>query len=554
MLVELRCNKFISYGEQRSPIRFHVGLNTVLGDESGSNSIGKSTFLMAVDFAFGGDDYVTKSKDVQNQVGSHAIQFAYDFSGERYYFSRNTIEHTRILRCDESYNPVKEMTRDEFRAFLLEKYRIDLPLITFRDIVGRYFRIYGRDNLDEHRPLSTARSEPPKTAIKALMKLFDAYAAVHDLEIAFEKSKDERDAYKKAQDFQFIPRIGKRQLQDNNHLIADLQAELAQLQVNSGNELMGLDSQQAERIADLRKRLTTAKRQKSRLLSQLGSVESDMGHDQVPESLFGFTPDTIRARTFQRLQSFFPEVSLRKLGEIEDFHDQLVSVLNLEYEEAQQRYRTLISVADEEIATLEKEIRASGLTPKISRAILEEYAAKKGQIKAIEKENETYSKLEELKAAAKDMDARLLAMQEEQIGFLQSAINVRMDKINDIVYSGEKKPPVLTIKKPNSYTFLTPDDTGTGTSYKGLVVFDLAILQLTALPALIHDSVILKQIADEPLEKIIGLYCGTSKQVFIALDKKGSYSGSTQDLLERSTVLRLSDGGNELFGRSWNLK
>jgi len=203
---------------------------------------------------------------------------------------------------------------------------------------------------------------------------------------------------------------------------------------------------------------------------------------------------------------------------------------------------------------LETEIRASGLTPKISRAILEEYAAKKGQIKAIEKENETYGKLEELKAAAKEMEECLLALQEEQIGFLQSTINVRIDKINDIVYQGEKPPPVLTIKKPNSYTFLTPDDTGTGTSYKGLVVFDLAVLQLTVLPALVHDSVILKQIADEPLERIFGLYSDTPKQVFIVLDKKGSYTPRTQRILEESTVLSLSDGGNELFGRYWNLK
>jgi uncharacterized protein YydD (DUF2326 family) len=211
-------------------------------------------------------------------------------------------------------------------------------------------------------------------------------------------------------------------------------------------------------------------------------------------------------------------------------------------------------VASQEIAALEKEIRASGLTPKVSRAILEEYAATKGKIKAIEKENETYSKYDELKQAAKDMEERLLALQEEQIGFLQSQINVRMDKINDAVYLGEKRPPVLTIKKPNSYTFLTPDDTGTGTSYKGLVVFDLAVLQLTALPALVHDSVILKQIADEPLERIMKLYGKTPKQVFIALDKKGSYTEQTQQMLESSTVISLSDGGNELFGRSWNIK
>lgn len=58
MLVEVRCDKFVSNGKTREPIRFHAGLNAVLGDDNGSNSIGKSTFLMILDFVFGGSDYV----------------------------------------------------------------------------------------------------------------------------------------------------------------------------------------------------------------------------------------------------------------------------------------------------------------------------------------------------------------------------------------------------------------------------------------------------------------------------------------------------------------
>lgn len=35
-------------------ITFHKGLNVVLGDNKGTNSIGKSTLLMVIDFIFGG--------------------------------------------------------------------------------------------------------------------------------------------------------------------------------------------------------------------------------------------------------------------------------------------------------------------------------------------------------------------------------------------------------------------------------------------------------------------------------------------------------------------
>lgn len=543
MLVEIRCDKFIKNGEQRPPIIFHAGLNTVLGSETGSNSIGKSTSLMIVDFAFGGDDYVLKSTDVQAQVGPHIIQFAFDFSGKRYFFSRETINHTRVYLCDAEYNPIEEMRIDNYRTFLLSLYGIKLPLITFRDIVGRYFRIYGRENLDEKRPLHNAQGEAPRAAIISLMMLFDKYAAVADLQQAVQESINEWDAYKNAQNFRFIPKIGKKQVAENEKRIEALYADLIWIQESSGSEIMGLDSQQAEIVAELKQKLTTAKRNKSRLTSQLSAVETDMG----------FSSPRLQS-DFQELLRFFPTMNLKKIEVIEHFHHQLVDVLNSEFEEAKERLASLILIATKEIANLENEIRASGIASKVSRATLEEYSSKKGQIRVLEKENEAYNKMEQLREAAKSMEARLIALQEEQIGFLQSVINVKMDEINDYVYSGEKKPPVLTIKKPNSYTFLTPDDTGTGTSYKGLVVFDLAVMQLTQLPALVHDSVILKQIADEPLEKIMELYSRSSKQIFIALDKKGSYSKRSQEILDKTMVLYLSDGGNELFGRSWNLK
>ncbi len=50
MLVEIHCDEFMSYGKPRKPIIFHEGLNTVLGGQSADNSIGKSTFLLIIDY------------------------------------------------------------------------------------------------------------------------------------------------------------------------------------------------------------------------------------------------------------------------------------------------------------------------------------------------------------------------------------------------------------------------------------------------------------------------------------------------------------------------
>ena len=102
--------------------------------------------------------------------------------------------------------------------------------------------------------------------------------------------------------------------------------------------------------------------------------------------------------------------------------------------------------------------------------------------------------------------------------------------------------------------FKTVDDTGTGASYRGMVLYDISILELTCLPILIHDSVLLKQIEDIAIEKILEIYSNSEKQVFIALDKSSSYSRRSQEILNDKRVLELGTDGNELFGKSWSKK
>lgn len=84
-------------------------------------------------------------------------------------------------------------------------------------------------------------------------------------------------------------------------------------------------------------------------------------------------------------------------------------------------------------------------------------------------------------------------------------------------------------------------------------MFDLAVLEKTKLPVLIHDSLILKNIEDNAIEEIMRLYASnTSKQVFIAFDKTASYSEATQQIVNEHKVVELSPNGHELFGWSWS--
>ncbi len=104
----------------------------------------------------------------------------------------------------------------------------------------------------------------------------------------------------------------------------------------------------------------------------------------------------------------------------------------------------------------------------------------------------------------------------------------------------------------NHYSYGVEDNTGTGKAYTDLVLFDLAILALTDLPILIHDSFLFNNIDDETKRSFFGLYCKfTNKQVFISLD---DYLGNGNEVIDKlsfsSTRLYLSEK-SMLFGKDW---
>ena len=136
MLKRITCDKF-----KTQPDDFRIGLNVVLGSSGGSNAIGKSTFLLILDFVFGGDDYPKSAKDVIVHVEHHTINFEFEFDGAQYFFSRSTSRPSVVNRCDSKYHIIDEMKVSEYREWLLHEYKIHLHGINFGDIVERFFRI-----------------------------------------------------------------------------------------------------------------------------------------------------------------------------------------------------------------------------------------------------------------------------------------------------------------------------------------------------------------------------------------------------------------------------
>lgn len=533
MLYEIVCDKF-----KKERIEFHTSLNTVLGTNSGDNSIGKSTFLMIVDFVFGGSTY-NKSTDIIRNVGHHDIKFSFIFGEKQYWFIRNTLESNDVWHCDNSYNKLKSISLNQYCAWLNQEYDLSLPFLSFRDAVGRYIRVYGKENLNEKFPLHVVKDEKAKKASYALLKLFDLYAPVHELKEIFERSKDELSVYKKAQKYKFILNITKAQAKKNQKEIDRLTDDLDGLAVRLENGLLDLDAELSEEAIRIKQQLSKAKRQHSYLKSKLQSVENNLNYQ--------FSATT---QDFEQLHKFFPDANIQSIVEIENFHNKISDILISELRMEKKRLGKQIVDAETIISEYTQQLEKMIQNPQISKTILARYAELQRQIRDFQNQNKAYFEFAKLKKAVSDNNQKMRGIETEQFALLESKVCQEMKIINDFIYSGTYNAPVLSFNE-NGYVFFTPDDTGTGIAYKGLVVFDLSVLSLTKLPVIVHDSVVLKQISDKAIEKILELYQKSGKQVIISLDKQDSYTEKSQLILEKMSILKLSPNGGELFGRSW---
>lgn len=542
MLKEIRSNAFKSNGQVRPTIVFHDGLNVCKGPDDYPNSIGKSNFLMAVDFAFGGSDYIEKLDDVIRHVGTHEIQFAHEFDGQTFYFSRSTDNKDIVYKCNQNYEKIGDpITLTAFTTWLKEKYLIKNGL-PFRGIVSRYFRVYGRENDDETLPLRTAKNEPSSNSIISLIKLFELYGVIEkDIE-AEKEANEKKSTFSKAQDYQYIPKITKTQYGYNLKRIEELEQKKNELADKAGKNLLELDSEKASAIAKLKGDLKTFKRQRGRYYNQLDAVKKN---NEIESS-------SIQS-DFSSLKEFFTEAELSydRLAEVEAFHKNLTSILKSNFKEAEQKIWNLINLINIQIENIEKEIHEIEAAEGISKVVLEEYAKIEKEIISLKDQNDRYKQNKDLAEDLKEKTDTLAKNQMTQEATLEKTLNDKMAELNSYIFGENKNSPEIHFESPKSYKFATFDDHGTGTNYKGLIIFDMACLNLTEVPCLIHDSFIFKNIGKDTMKKLIELYQNAGYQIFISIDNVNNYHEDTQQIINDNVVVELSPNGNELYGIKW---
>ncbi len=540
MLHEIICDAFKSYGQPRGAITFKRGLNIVKGQDSGENSIGKSTFLLAIDFVFGGSTY-SDDKIMLKKIKNHTIKFCFIFNDKPYYFSRSTDKPKFVNICNEKYEILETVSTEKYCEQLMKLYNIDLFDISFRQVVGRYFRIYGRDSSNEKQPLASYLGESQADSLLSFIKLFNCYQQIAHLHDDIEEKKKYKTAIVNANKYNLVKVISKKKEYDENLLkVEALQQELVNITNYGREDILSLDPQQAETAASYKAKYDNLNKQKKQLWAKYYTIKNNM------EIKRPTTEDN-----FNELLRFFPNCNIKLISDIENFHTKLSDILNEEFKNAISETLYKINQISSEMADLDDLLKEYDLPQRVAEKTLKSYASIQNQLNDINKTNELYLKKKEIESEIKSLQNGYEKLFLEQFDKICKLLNGFMQELNSYIYGNDVVAPILKVNKSNSYTFGTEVDDGTGTNNKNLILLDLASLRESELPVISHDTILFKHIGQEPMAKILELYNKSDKQIFIAIDESTKYSNSAQNIIENQTILQLSAGGNELFGSSW---
>ncbi len=336
---------------------------------------------------------------------------------------------------------------------------------------------------------------------------------------------------------------------ENNMVVGDvnikdepervLPIETINQQVNS---ILDINSEKTDAILELKREISDYNKKIRAQRTKLIPLQENISGSRI-----------ISKDDLSMLKKFFPEIEIKRLEEIQNFHKEISAVLKEEIKEEISSVQNVIQLLEGNKAQVEQKVKEISEMSNLSQVILFKFAELQKKIEILSNQNKYYDELQVLSKEKKDADSRKQMMRMQQLSQLQNWINIKLQQLNDEIYHATKRPPIIMFDN-KQYKFETIDDTGTGTCYRGMVLFDLAVLQDTCLPILVHDSVLLKQIEDVAIEKILDMYKDSKKQIFISLDKATSYSKKSQQILFDKKVLCLGPNGRELFGQSWSRK
>ncbi|WP_172119304.1 DUF2326 domain-containing protein [Actinomyces faecalis] len=544
MLVEFDSDAFFHDEQRPGPLRLSEGLNTVLGTENTENSIGKSTTLLAIDFCFGGSDYVDKAKDVIKNIGHHEIRFAFLLGGEIHYFRRATDTPTAITLCDKNYRPLRTRTLDDFKGFVGTQYGLTDAGISLRQAVSNFFRIWQRKNSDVDHPLLAHTRDTQADGVKRLLMLFDQYTKLQGFIVAKDEAVRELDLFNAAGRYYDFPRARNiTEVNNNAQRIGDLQTERDQAGTRAGLTAKDYTAAQQAAINEVQAEREPLLRRYNQIGRQIGTMKRAKG----------IAAEVSLTRRFDALCEFFPEANIERIENIEHFHRSIRQILEAEFKAESKELEDERERIRHRLEQLNTRLEELSVAPTATQADIRAYSELDRQIRSLRNANKAFHDEQRLTAAKKQASDALDEASATILENIEHKLNETMRRIDGEITREERTPPSIQIPAIDKYSYEIENDSGTGSTQRGLISFDLAMLEMTLLPAVAHDSMLVQPIEDQAFDGIAKVYARQRKQVFLAIDKISRYSDETQQILTDSAFVRL-EPGRELFGTSWSRK
>lgn len=491
---------------------------------------------------FGGDTYA--KSDVIDHIGQHEICFCFEFGEVNSYYKRKTAQSKTVFVTDAHYENEKELSLDDYRKILLQFYNIHDENVSFRNIVGLYSRIYGKDNCNEKFVLSANSKQSFDDSISCLIKIFGKYPEIQNRKEAKKKCEERYKTFCAAVKMDFIKVYSTKKDVDKAEKTLLLEKnDCLALEHQLLTDTSVLTPVQLQTISDLKDEMARVLALKFSHRSKLGKLQVNIGKLKKKVAI-----------DIERLQIYFPSINIKEIEKINEFHEGLVYELNKTILKQITKEKEILESIEKEEEVIRNKIDSVISLNQANKVVLDKLIELRKSVDNKEKAIADYKKREDLKAEKKDAKDMFEKTQNLILADIQNKLNNEISILNEKVEGKEKQVPLCSLSS-KSYTYLCPDDSGTGTNFKNLVLFDLAILALTRLPLVMHDTLLLKNIEKKRMDAIMKLYSQEKKkQIFISFDELADYSPTTQKIAEEYKVLTLSPGGNELFGISWSKK
>jgi len=378
-------------------------------------------------------------------------------------------------------------------------------------------------------------------AIDALIKIFGRFGEISEASALLDAKDGEKKVFGNAAKSALIDVVGKQGYKENTVELNNINQEVVEIKSGLAKFALNIRALVDKDLLELKQSKDMLLQEKSIAANKLSRVRRNLQESRY-----------VRSEEMESLKEFIPGVDLARIAQIEEFHSSVARLLKAELTESAKSFEfqlVNIQIAIEDIDLRISEKLADFENP---TALVDRVYGLSERWSLMKRQNDHFETKERIEREFKEAKVALGTVKLVILNEIQNKINTEIIETVGSVYGKDAKVPFLQLDE-SAYSYEIVDDTGTGTAFANLVLFDLAILSLTQLPILLHDLPLFKNVANTAVAKFVEEYDRyTDKQIFVVLDEINKY-GDAAKIIRQRMVLELRDD-KVLYAKDWRKK